>query len=205
MDRVAFISRIRSALHRHEGEPAEVPPALLVPLDSWDSAALVEQFKLEHEAIGGKVHLVANPDEARRTLKMLIETLKCQSFIATLDPVVDEVLSAVTIPLNDNPAAAEVGISGVRYAIANTGTLILTSEVGRKASLLPMNHIAIVQAEQLVPSMAEALEYHLNNAEDLPSAWIQATGPSRTADIELTLTTGVHGPGVVNVILIQRK
>jgi L-lactate dehydrogenase complex protein LldG len=202
MDKADFLNRIRGALHRHAGEPAEVPPALLEPLQTWDQAELVKQFKLEHEAIGGNVHLVATLEEARATLKQLIERLKAQSFIVTLDSIIDEVLSAVTIPHNENPAAADVGISGVRYAIANTGTLVLTSESGRKAPLLPMNHIAIVKAEQLVPSMAEALEHYLNNADDLPSAWVQATGPSRTADIELTLTTGVHGPGVVHIILI---
>lgn len=203
MDKTAFLDRIRGALHRHAGEPAEVPPALLEPLQTWDQAKLIEQFKLEHEAIGGNVHLVANLEDAREIVKNLIETLNAQSYIATFDLIIDDVLKAVAIPHNENPAAADVGISGVRYAIANTGTLVLTSESGRKAPLLPMNHIAIVKAEQLVPSMAEALEHYLQESSDLPSAWVQATGPSRTADIELTLTTGVHGPGVVHIILIS--
>jgi L-lactate dehydrogenase complex protein LldG len=202
MDKAAFLARIRSALHRHAGEPAEAPPALLAPLPAWDQAALLRQFKLEHEAVGGHVHLVANLAEARQTLQQLIETLKVRRFIATCEPIVDELLVALTIAQSDNPAAADVGISGVRYAIANTGTLVLTSETGRKAPLLPMHHIAIVKAEQLVPSMAEALEHYLHASRELPSAWVQATGPSRTADIELTLTTGVHGPGVVHVIVI---
>jgi L-lactate dehydrogenase complex protein LldG len=48
--------------------------------------------------------------------------------------------------------------------------------------------------------MAEALASY---GGELPSAWVQATGPSRTADIELTLSIGVHGPGVVHVVLLS--
>ena len=171
------------------------------PLTEWDTDALVEQFKTELEAVGGHVHVVvAGIKEAREKLEALLKKLEVTSFIRTADPIVDEVLGDLYLPLNDNPAAADLGISGARCAIANTGTLVLTSEMGRKASLLPMNHIAFLKADQIVPSMAEALETYL---DDLPSAWLQATGPSRTADIELTLTTGVHGPGVVYVILIR--
>ena len=202
MTREDFVGRIRGALHRQPGDPLEAPPALLVPLMEWDEDVLVEQFKLELEAVGGHVHVLADVAEARERLEAVLSELGVTSFIRTSDEVVDEVLGDLYLPLNDNPAAADVGISGARCAIANTGTLVLTSEMGRKASLLPMNHVAILKAEQIVPSMAEALETYL---DELPSVWVQATGPSRTADIELTLTTGVHGPGVTHVILVREE
>ena len=112
--------------------------------------------------------------------------------------IVDDLVRDIPIPLATNRADADVGITGVRCAIAQTGTLVLTSDTGRLASLLPMTHIAIVSAEQLVPTMTEAFEKYM----DIPTAWVQATGPSRTADIEQTLEIGVHGPGVVHVIMI---
>ena len=202
MTREDFMARIRGALHRQPGDPLEAPPALLEPLNEWDPTSLIDLFKLELEVVGGFVHVVADLNEARGRLTHILADLGAKSFICSADAVVDEVLSAVALPLDDNPAAADVGLSGARCAIANTGTLILTSEMGRKASLLPMNHVAVIRAEQLVPTMAEALATYL---DDLPSAWVQATGPSRTADIELTLTTGVHGPGVVHVILIREE
>jgi L-lactate dehydrogenase complex protein LldG len=199
MKKEDFLKRISTALHRKEGSPVEAPPALLEPLESWEGSQLVEQFKLEHETIGGKFHLVKTMEEVRLTLKSILLELHAKSFICSTDSMVDEVLSAVNLPLAENPADAEVGITGVRCAIAQTGTLVLTSDKGRKASLLPMNHIALVRAEQLVPTMVEAFEKYM----DIPTAWVQATGPSRTADIEQTLEIGVHGPGVVHVILLQ--
>jgi L-lactate dehydrogenase complex protein LldG len=199
MDKKDFLKRISTALHRKDGAPVEIPPALLEPLESWNTAELVPQFQLEHETIGGHFHLVQTTEQARVTLKSILAELGATSFICSTDSIVDEVLSAVNLPLAENPADAEVGITGVRCAIAQTGTLVLTSDVTRKASLLPMNHIALVRAEQLVPTMAEAFEEYM----DVPTAWVQATGPSRTADIEQTLEIGVHGPGVVHVILIE--
>lgn len=204
MKKEDFLKRISSALHRKEGSPVEVPPALLEPLESWSTSDLVPQFQLEHETIGGKFHLVKTMEEVRVTLKSIFVELGAKSFICSTDSIVDEVLSAVSLPLAENPADADVGITGVRCAIAQTGTLVLTSDKGRKASLLPMNHIALLRAEQLVPTMAEAFEkYMFENHMDIPTAWVQATGPSRTADIEQTLEIGVHGPGVVHIILIQ--
>jgi L-lactate dehydrogenase complex protein LldG len=198
MKKEDFLKRISTALHRHDGSPVEAPPALLEPLETWNMSDLVPQFGLEHETIGGQFHLVKTMEEVRVTLKSILVELAAKSFICSTDSIVDEVLSAVNLPLAENPADADVGITGVRCAIAQTGTLVLTSDVGRKASLLPMNHIALVRAEQLVPTMAEAFEKYM----DIPTAWVQATGPSRTADIEQTLEIGVHGPGVVHVILI---
>ncbi|MGL4609334.1 MAG: LutC/YkgG family protein [Trueperaceae bacterium] len=202
MNKDDFLNRIRTALHREEGAPVEAPPTLLEPINSWNSKDLVKEFELEHETIGGYFHLVKTMEETRATLKSILAELGAKSFMCSTDSIVDEVLSAVNLPLAENPADADVGITGVRCGVAQTGTLILTSDKGRKASLLPMNHIALVRAEQLVPTMAEAFELYINYM-DVPTAWVQATGPSRTADIEQTLEIGVHGPGVVHVILIQ--
>lgn len=200
MTREDFLGRVRSALHRNKGVPVENPPLLLMPLSDWDKDELVQQFKTEYEAVGGHVQVAADVNEAKTILKLIVDELVAETLICTNEAIVKEVSSGLGLSIAADPADADVGLSGARCALATTGSLVLTSEVGRKASLLPMNHVALLQAEHIVPTMAEALEHYL---DELPSSWVQATGPSRTADIELTLTTGVHGPGVVHVILIR--
>jgi len=88
-------------------------------------------------------------------------------------------------------------------AIAETGTLMMCSGAGheRVASLLPPMHIAIVERQQIVPDLIDAMAT-LKSAS-LPSNVTLITGPSKTGDIELQLTTGVHGPGKWRVIVIQ--
>ncbi len=99
-------------------------------------------------------------------------------------------------------AAAAVGITGCDAAIAETGSLALVSGPGkaRAASLLPPTHVAVVRSDQLRLTMGE---FFRERAADLAAAanCTFVTGPSRTADIELTLTVGVHGPGRVVVIV----
>jgi L-lactate dehydrogenase complex protein LldG len=68
------------------------------------------------------------------------------------------------------------------------------------ASLLPEIHVAVLRTSQLVSSLTEALGMpEVRTA----SAGVIITGPSRTADIEMTLTIGVHGPGELHVFLID--
>lgn len=205
MKREAFLERVRHALGRTPGGPVEGPPQLLAPLPDWDKSELAGLFKHEMELVGGRVHEVTSLQEAKACLHLLVKTLAATSYLRSTggaDSIVDKVISDLSIPEARDPADADVGITGARYGVAATGTLVLTSEAGRKASLLPMNHIALLSADQLVPTLTEALEAHQGA---MPSAWVQATGPSRTADIELTLTTGVHGPGVVHVILLSSR
>lgn len=96
---------------------------------------------------------------------------------------------------------ADLCISGVDYALADTGTLILCAGEGkaRSASLLAPIHIAILKPNQIIPGL-NALFSLLSGAE-LSSAVTFITGPSRTADIEMTLVVGVHGPQQLHVIL----
>jgi L-lactate dehydrogenase complex protein LldG len=102
----------------------------------------------------------------------------------------------------DIQAAADVGVTGCHGAIAETGSLVVLSGRGtpRAASLLPPVHVCVVQAGQLFPTMGE---FFATRSQEIAAAACCTfiTGPSRTADIELTLTLGVHGPGNVIVVV----
>ena len=93
--------------------------------------------------------------------------------------------------------AADLGITSVSWAVAETGTLALCSEPGqgRVVSLLPATYLAIIEPSQIVPDLFDLFERFEDLKHDLPSNIVLVTGPSKTGDIELKLTTGVHGPG----------
>ena len=101
-----------------------------------------------------------------------------------------------------------VGVTEVFCAIAETGTLMTLSgaDTPPSASLLPETHIAVLRTSQIVPSMEEAwqrLRYTHGSESFMPRAVNFISGPSRTADIEQTLTLGAHGPYRVHIILVS--
>jgi len=97
----------------------------------------------------------------------------------------------------------DVGITDVCMALAESGSLILTAdrERSRGAHLAPPIHIAILRREQILPDLVDYLP--MLDAEKMPVAQVLITGPSKTADIEGVLVTGVHGPGSVYVFLLD--
>jgi L-lactate dehydrogenase complex protein LldG len=108
-------------------------------------------------------------------------------------------------------ADADLGVTGVDLAIAETGTLVVVSGAGRprSASLLPPCHVAVFDRDVLVTSLLQAglaLEaWHEGPPPEGRGASINfITGPSRTADIELTLTRGVHGPREVHALFVEQ-
>jgi L-lactate dehydrogenase complex protein LldG len=98
-----------------------------------------------------------------------------------------------------------VGITGAFCAIAETGTLMTLSggETPGSVSLLPETHIAIVNASCVLPSMEDAWA-RVRAEGPLPRAVNFISGPSRTADIEQTVTLGAHGPYRVHIIVVMR-
>lgn len=115
-------------------------------------------------------------------------------------------------PHRDRAAAAGIGVTGVDLALAETGTLILLSGSGRprSTSLLPETHVAVFGPGQLVESLEQVgivLEaLHVDPGGSMSGAMINfITGPSRTADIELTLTRGVHGPKHVHAVFVDPR
>jgi len=97
-----------------------------------------------------------------------------------------------------------VGITGACCAIAETGTLVTLSGVDTppSVSLLPETHVAVLNADRIVRSMEDAWQLVRDEQAALPRAVNFISGPSRTADIEQTVTLGAHGPYRVHIVIV---
>lgn len=98
-----------------------------------------------------------------------------------------------------DPAHAAVGVSVARSAVAETGSLVLSSRDGRRAQLLPGVHVVLVSVSRIHPTLTEALTAL---GTDLPSAVGLHSGPSKSADIGQILVKGVHGPGRLIAVVV---
>jgi L-lactate dehydrogenase complex protein LldG len=102
--------------------------------------------------------------------------------------------------------AADIGITSASYAIAELGSILMFARAGqeRLASLLPPIHVAIIERGQIVPDLYDAIAKIQSLGEEyFPSNCAFITGPSKTGDMELQLTTGVHGPRQWHVIVVR--
>ena len=173
------------------------------------SVEICGQFKASLEAVDGHCAIVQGDDGIVKALTQIIHGGR----IAISDnPEVERLLQLTDLEIEELGIAPnahdifrfDVGISTVQAAIAETGTLVLdsTRERHRLVSLVPPVHIAIVNASTIYATLGETLTM-LQNSNELSPAITFITGPSRTADIELTLTIGVHGPQELYVIINQ--
>lgn len=97
-------------------------------------------------------------------------------------------------------AAADAGITGADWAIAECGSLALATDAARPrlASLLPPRHLAVLAADRILPDLPALFE----RCGSLPSALTLITGPSRSADIGFVPVLGAHGPMEVTVFIV---
>jgi L-lactate dehydrogenase complex protein LldF len=167
-------------------------------------AVLVDQFENELVAVGGQAVRV-RASELSETLIGFFAGRGLQT-IVTWDPIDGVDLAALRAAgiqqMRNVDPAVKAGLTGCAVAIADTGTLVLPSGIGRPltASLLPEIHVAIIHARQIVPSLEAALRLEQIAAS---ANAILITGPSRTADIEMTLTIGVHGPSELVAYIVE--
>jgi L-lactate dehydrogenase complex protein LldG len=174
----------------------------------------VAMFRHHLESVGGHCIVVKGETEAGQALNRIIAgmelSLQRSPRIALSDaPLLSRLARAVEVgEITASPSAADlfaydVGITTAQAAIAETGTLVLESdqERHRLVSLLPPVHIAVVDAADVCATLGEALKLVRRNGSEMSRAITFVTGPSRTADIELTLTIGVHGPNELHVIV----
>jgi len=172
--------------------------AKLQPAKSQSNTLLLLdiQFTTELTALGGQVLLTQNPTLA------VIEFLNSRGVKKIhLEPnTLDEVLlhtAGIEFTREPDPQIL-VGVTNAICGLADTGSFLIVDGAGDplKASLLPEIHIAILKSSDILSSLPDAMPL-VRNA----GAAVFVTGPSRTADIEMTLTIGVHGPKEIHVFL----
>ncbi|MGC4100463.1 LutC/YkgG family protein [Ferruginibacter sp.] len=105
-----------------------------------------------------------------------------------------------------NLAGCDASVTGCEFLVARTGTIVMSAaqQSGRTTSVYAPVHICIAYTNQLVYDIKDALQLMKEKyAGNIPSLITFASGPSRTADIEKTLVTGVHGPKEVYCFLVE--
>lgn len=201
------------------GEMLDNKPAVLTqtleliepPAESEiENFSRLERFRKELETLGGSLIVCKNEELGHHLIEFVAryQVDKIQAYIQEYlpDGVLSQIQAAgVTIYHAPRPEIT-TGLTGALAGIAETGTLVLTSKPGQPmtASLLPEIHIAVLQENQIYDSLVDLFK-EKNTARqeilDAPST-ILITGPSRTADIEMTLTIGVHGPRIVQIFCL---
>jgi L-lactate utilization protein LutC len=224
-DRTPFLTSIREAAARGRAHRADVNP------EATHTAAYVgggddpvATFLSEWIAVGGRGERVVGSEGVRRFLSGFLDTYPAANVIRWQHPLlakleIDRLLLERQINVHSWSEleaqsaderwqiafAADLGITSADWAVAETGTLALCSHPGqgRVVSLLPPNYLAIIEPKQIVPDLFDLFERLEEQKLHLPSNVALVTGPSKTGDIELKLTTGVHGPGNVHVLVVE--
>ena len=194
-----ILKKIRQALTnpvplpflQSEGTNSVFPP----PSDDLE-VIFAQQFTQLH----GRFAFCTDEPDLQQQLSQLIEKRQWTKIYCN-DPKWEETFSNTI-----NLAGCDASITGCEYLVARTGSMVLSSaaESGRTVSVYAPVHICIAYTNQLVYEVKEALMLLKEKyAAKLPSLISVATGPSRTADIEKTLVTGVHGPKEVYCFLVE--
>ncbi|MEJ2718632.1 MAG: lactate utilization protein, partial [Deltaproteobacteria bacterium] len=152
---------------------------------------IVELFMENAQKVSATTVRVNSREELNRALSEMVE-----ESASVYCPEITEIEKSLDVPperRTEDYRTASVCVEEASGAIAETGSLVYTSHEGKpvQAGLLPAHHVAIVPARKIF----ETLDDCFASFKDAPPTNITLeTGPSRTADIELTLTIGVHGP-----------
>ncbi len=180
-------------------------------------ALLFPEFKTRAEAVSAEVFHVPTASEARDTLLRLVAAAGVKKAVAVESPLqkeagITEALRSRGIAVYTDPgeiaahaATADIGISGVEFGIAETGSVFQDgcAIATRLVTILPPLHVVFLPAAKIVPGITEAFEIIAENFDRGYFGFL--TGPSRTADIERVLTIGVHGPGRFAVIAVDEE
>jgi L-lactate dehydrogenase complex protein LldG len=197
----SVIENVRRSLGRSDRTPPGPRPAVLEPRRPGDRESEVERFLEEVTQLSGVAEKLT-PAAVEPALRSLVaeQTIRKAAVWPTPGLMrlgVAEILHSLGVELvppdagKHEMALCDLGVTEADFLLAETGTLVLCSSAAkpRAVSLLPRVHLAVVRPELLRPDLHQVL------AEAKDSRYLVfITGPSRTSDIELTVTLGVHGP-----------
>lgn len=203
--------KILARLRANE-RPEPHPPA-------WTSRRnfpdLAERFTTSLTAVAGEVIRAGNLSEALTQVETILNDLQAKRVVANHVPPLSEIdlphrwpgfdwhiVGQIPGDLKAICAAADVGLSGADAALAETGSVVISSgpRRSRLATLLPPVHVALVSTAQLT---SDLFTWTAARRGELPANVVLVSGPSKTADIEQVLAIGVHGPKRFIVVLYE--
>ncbi|MCX6017228.1 MAG: lactate utilization protein [Chloroflexi bacterium] len=216
--RTEILSKLRRALAAGTPFPqAETVDTSrpVVPINPDEN--LLARFCSEVERVRGIIHLADSTDAALAALRSVLhsnDVTRTMCWDAPHLPFdgVTNLLATQGIEIiagtNEVVETAQAGITGCDWAIAATGTLVLSSGPGRSrmASLLPPIHVALMRSSQLIPRLEDwvASRYADRLQQIRTSSNITfITGSSRTSDIEMQPVFGVHGPLQIHIVILK--
>lgn len=221
-----FLNKLANKLGRERLTRVDAPKWERQPWDhlhkDLDQEDLVNQFASELIKLGGVVIPVPGRAGLAGAIGAYLEENQIKSLIAWpakdalggIEPLESLESGGIDITrwrsggdrssLIPSAEKAQAGLVYASYGISETGSIVLFNrgDRGRLVSLLPNQFLAVVHASTIVPRITQVLSGMPDRTADYSCVNI-ITGPSRTSDIEMDLTIGVHGPGRITVFLIE--
>ncbi len=213
-------NRIFSRLHaadRRTYTPLSQPPEL--PIIAYNQKEKIEKLQALMEAMRTEMHISAAENwEAKvteiltkRQVKSLLYAPRTdigQSLENHLKNHADNMLQLIPYEneieqLKDSVFKVDAGITSAAGALADTGALILwpSDKEPRLMSIVPSIHIAVLRANTIYNTLSDAMQKE-SWPDRMPTNVVLVSGPSKTADIEMTLAFGVHGPKELIVLIL---
>lgn len=207
-----ILNRVRSALgvsvaqaQRAQDVNARLsthPRGPMPPMD-WD---LINRFKERCIGLSSSLDEVASLRDVPAAVARYAQSYSLPAVACCWQAYADLPWKEAGVDIEFRPANGDdkTGITGCFCAIAETGTLMtLSGEITPLTnSLLPDTHIAIVPRSRIVRSMEDAWDLLRAEHGKMPRQVSFVSGPSRTADIEMTMVLGIHGPYRVHIVLV---
>lgn len=205
-----IIENVRRSLGRTAQTPVSNRPDIYESRQPGSLDSEIERFFKEIKKLSG-VGQRLTPNEIGSNLKSLLSEQNIRKATVWETPYLNQIgiadlLKAFNIDLvppnaeKHKMAECDLGVTEADYLLPETGTIVLSSspEKPRAVSLLPRVHLAIVHSDMLRADMHQVFAEAKNK-----NYLVFITGPSRTADIELTTTLGVHGPRDLYVWMME--
>jgi L-lactate dehydrogenase complex protein LldG len=211
-----ILARLRNAPRQELPRPLPAAP----PSDAPARGDRVARLKSRMEAVRAEVHVVASATWLDR-LKEILAVRKVATLLYAPETAIGKALrhaweteaagpcelvayAGAVETFKERLFAVDAAVTTAAGAVADTGALILrpTVEEPRLMSLVPPIHIAVLRAEDIFASLDDAMRAG-NWPADMPTNMLLISGPSKTADIELILAFGVHGPKELIVLVLE--
>ncbi len=177
-----------------------------------------QDFVERASELGAQIHVAGSRDEAIAEIVDIFRSSATLKVVVSPDlgdlrESVVESLSRAGAEFVDGDTAealalADLGVTRAALGISETGSIVVAGNefVPRLSTMLPLVHVAVLDRDDVVASLDEAGEYlrrislRPNGRQIRYASFV--SGPSRTSDVEKTLTVGVHGPGALHIILL---